>query len=67
MPSPSDLANTIKFNVDDATYLALKHRCDSVDRNMSQHIRHLVKEDIKAAVKSDKGGGWSVDGRDGEL
>ena len=67
MPSPSDLANTIKFNVDDATYLALKYRCNSVDRNMSQHIRHLVREDLKAATKCDKGGEWSVDGRNGGL
>ena len=62
MPSPNDLANRLKFQVDDVTYLALKHRCASEDRTMSQHLRHLVKVDIATAVDIEKSREGSAEG-----
>jgi predicted DNA-binding protein len=31
-------------------YLALKHVCESVDRTMSQHVRHLIRRDIEQSI-----------------
>lgn len=32
--------------VDSATYLALRRRAERVDRNVSQHVRHLIRLDL---------------------
>jgi len=63
VPGPSDNANQVKIYVDDATYLALRHRCESADRSMSQHIRHLVKCDLRAFIENEKGSNGATEGR----
>ena len=41
----------IEVYVDAITYLALKARAAEQDRNISQHVRHLVRNDlIQASV-----------------
>lgn len=31
-------------------YLALKHRCVVEDRNITQHVRHLIRGDLESFV-----------------
>jgi len=31
-------------------YLALRHVCAAADRNMSQHVRHLIRKDLETSI-----------------
>jgi hypothetical protein len=46
------MANDIRLDiyVSPEMYLALKHRCESEDRSMTQHVRHLIRLDLESFV-----------------
>jgi hypothetical protein len=39
--------------VDSVLYLALRQRASSEDRSVSQHVRHLIREDIERFISSE--------------
>ena len=39
--------------VDAVTYMALKRRCDDVSRSISQHVRHLIRQDMEEALQQE--------------
>jgi hypothetical protein len=48
MPTPRDI--DLKVYIDGVTYLALKERCRACDRTLSEHVRHLIRADLLAAL-----------------
>lgn len=47
----------VDIYLDPVTYLALKARSAETERNLSQHIRHLIKQDIVQSLTEEGGGG----------
>ena len=54
----------LKVYVDDATYLAVKHRSEHQERTLSQHMRHLIKRDLRQAVEDEKANQGSSEGQE---
>ena len=53
--------------IDAITYLALKARAAEMDRNISQHVRHLIRHDlIKASAEEQESGRGNGAGNEGE-
>ncbi len=53
--------------VDATTYMALNARVDDQDRNISQHVRYLIKQDMIQALAEEKENVRGSDaGREGE-
>jgi hypothetical protein len=49
----------VKFYLDGVTWLAFKHRCQGVHRSLSEHLRHLVEEDLLSALDAERLGARS--------
>lgn len=47
----------LKVYVDATLYLALRWRCQEVDRSLSEHVRHLIREDLDRALAEERGDG----------
>lgn len=68
MPAtPRDI--DLKVYVDGVTYLALKARCLDVDRTLSEHLRHLIRQDLLQALAEappdGRGAAGAVEGQGG--
>lgn len=54
--------------VDAVTYMALRARAADLDRNVSQHVRHLIRGDlISASAEIRETGSGSGAGKEGEV
>lgn len=65
----SNYANDHRLDiyVDAITYLALKARDGDVDRNISQHVRHLIRNDlIQASAEEQEPGRGNGAGNEGD-
>lgn len=50
------MAKDIRLDVyiDDLMYMALKGRVGDMDRTISQHVRHLIRQDIAQALHEER-------------
>lgn len=44
----------VKFYLDGVSFLALRQRAQSVHRSISEHLRHLVEEDLLSALAAER-------------
>lgn len=59
--------NRLDIYVDAVTYMALRARSADLDRNVSQHVRHLIRSDlIQASAEIRETGSGSGGGSEGE-
>ena len=55
----------LKVYVDAVTYLALRYRCSQIDRSLSEHVRHLIRQDLLESMAEERETG-RVRGGEGE-
>lgn len=50
------MAKDIRLDIyiDDLMYMALRGRVQDLDRTLSQHVRHLIRQDISQALQQER-------------